>query len=1019
MKTYTIGIDFGTTKTLVARVNPDTKEMEYLRLGRANNHMPTTIAIRDKGGEFLFGDDADDKLKESEEYIPCSCFKLDLGNDAPECQYQGKDNQSHFLTAKDLTREFLKYVRGKAEEEWSNPGRQLGKVVITYPVKFSPAQQEDLRQAAEAAGFPHVELQYEPEAAGYAYYIDGKEKAKNKILVIDWGGGTLDISLITREGKKFGTHRKLSDGDMNMGGEIFDDRLWADVNERMKAKGVTFTPVDARRARPRVRQAKEHLSSEETHTLRLARKGKPVCTLILKRAGFNKLIADSVDKAVDKVQNIISKAAADQKPEMLLLVGGSSRIPLIKEELAAACSLPVCTWPYSREAVARGAAYIAAYDRQDTSTASDAAPEQKIAPDTQSTSMSSGELNALGMRYYRNGNDSTQNFVQAACCFHQAAQQGHAGAQYNLAQCYQKGKGVPKDDQQAFHWFQLAAANGHKGAQSRLIQYNSKGHESLPSSKEGSPEASKSNFQLGREIYCHPAQLHDYPKAAEYFQKGCDEGDVNAMYLLAVSYSTGLGVPRDYDRVLHLGEQLLERGCPLGHAILATALGSGYGCPLDANKAKDHRRKLIQACASPVPGVDDELRYMALFVAEREKNTPDTLHQKQYARKYFSLSKAPERYGWLASALLSHDKEKHSKEILQLLNDGVKANDWNSMFLLGLLLMEPNNGICETDQEQAHTYLRNAARWGGADCSLYFCVKFEQDERENERLQRMFRDSLLYGRSSIRRQNDLNLRLKLVPAPFAAGYRVYEASVASSLLQQGRVDELVSPSGPPTLRVTNERSESLSGLQLRICAPKQGLDKTFPVSQTIKAHETLEFDLNDLGLTNDDSDLNIRISAPDGRYSEMVMSVMSSLAAFVNDAIPPLLLYWEKGLFGGFVLKIQCLSEGEQIHNINVIKTSNQAHCGQPFDMNGNSAPVSVGWAEMSDSAGLKEGEMFIITCDEYAPIVAQILTTPGDQSSSGWENIAKMGAAAAAIAASVRSRLLTLSHTMNTHHRH
>lgn len=332
MNTHTIGIDFGTTKTLVAWSNPNTGRPECLRLGRERDYMPTTIAIRNKGGEFLFGDDADD-VQGDDEYIYISGFKMKLGSSSSLCMYLGKDNRLHPLTALDLTREFLKHLRQKVEAECLMQG-QISKAIITYPIKFEPAQIAGLQKAAEAAGFPHVELQYEPEAAGYAFCgLCPAEAFKNRALIVDWGGGTLDISLITREGESFDTHREISDGDMQMGGEIFDDRLWADVKKRLTAQGVTFTSLDARRARPRVRQGKEHLSSAETFPLRLSCE-KGVCPpLTLTRADFNKLITDSVSKAVDKVQNIIARAAADKKPEMLLLVGGSSRIPLIKEKL--------------------------------------------------------------------------------------------------------------------------------------------------------------------------------------------------------------------------------------------------------------------------------------------------------------------------------------------------------------------------------------------------------------------------------------------------------------------------------------------------------------------------------------------------------------------------------------------------------------------------------------------------------------------------------------------------------------
>lgn len=349
MSNTAIGIDFGTTKTLVAHLHPETGRPETLRLGRGADYIPTTVCVSSDGG-FFFGDDAEDMI----EYPDISYlrgFKMQLGSEAPLHMCALPDGSLRFINAHELVTEFLRHLRLEIQEKvyW---GEEVNAAVITRPVNFSPARCAALEEAAREAGFKHVSLTTEPEAAGLAFCrLNAAAAFKGNALVVDWGGGTLDFALVSRRGDEIISHADLTDGNVSMGGEQFDERLWHYVVEKLH--GRRLNPVTQL---PRVRKAKEQLSMSNSVTLRLSSSEGHCPPLSLTRDAFNELIAGDVDTAGEQVLRLLNRVPADMAPEMLLLVGGSSAIPLIKKKLEVATGLPAHNWQYSREAVALGAA---------------------------------------------------------------------------------------------------------------------------------------------------------------------------------------------------------------------------------------------------------------------------------------------------------------------------------------------------------------------------------------------------------------------------------------------------------------------------------------------------------------------------------------------------------------------------------------------------------------------------------------------------------------------------------------
>ena len=460
MSTQAIGIDFGTTKTLVAYLNPRENRPETLRLGRGSDFVPTTAAI-DARGQLFFGDEAEDMLEDpSVAYL--RGFKMELGSGTPLYMLTQADGSVRHLLAQELVTAFLRRLRLEVQEKVFMGG-EVREAVITRPVQFSPARCQALKEAALAAGFSKVILTTEPEAAGLAFCrLNTAEAFKGNALVIDWGGGTLDIALVSRQGDRIVRHGELTDGDMDIGGERFDERLWKHAEAQLG--GARLNPVTQM---PRVRKAKEQLSARRSVTLRLSAEGGTCPPITLTRELFESLIAADVDNAASMVQALLARIPAEMKPEMLLLVGGSSAIPLIREKLEAATGLPARHWQYSREAVALGAALISSSGNA-TPSPSDAKPAAPSAPQPSSAEKS----NEKGKEQTAAHGSTTQAAVNAKdkdgqTPLHRAASGGNTK---KIRQLLEAGADVNAKDKAGETPLHRAAWHGHTGAVRLLLE---------------------------------------------------------------------------------------------------------------------------------------------------------------------------------------------------------------------------------------------------------------------------------------------------------------------------------------------------------------------------------------------------------------------------------------------------------------------------------------------------------------------------------------------------------------------
>lgn len=342
-----IGIDFGTTKTMVSYLNPATGRPELVRLGRDRDSVPTTIHV-DESGEFLFGEDADDLIATDPEGY-CRAFKLQLGEMDPVLPRAGQ-------TAEALAARFLHYIKKECEQSVFH-GESVDTATLTIPVVFSPARKASLERAANAAGFSSVSFLPEPEAAGTAFLRDNPADKFSRAVVLDWGGGTLDIAMISRDREgNIHADRQCADGRDDIGGEEMDRVLLYKIDELWSEKyGVNLLGSGENESQllREAEKAKIFLSRKESTVFR-----KGPRTIDISRALFNELVDPFVRDAVALIRNALSKngAKGEAVPDAILLIGGTSLLSIVRETMEKEFpEIRVLSWHHSHEAVALGA----------------------------------------------------------------------------------------------------------------------------------------------------------------------------------------------------------------------------------------------------------------------------------------------------------------------------------------------------------------------------------------------------------------------------------------------------------------------------------------------------------------------------------------------------------------------------------------------------------------------------------------------------------------------------------------
>lgn len=389
-----IGIDLGTTNSVVAFKDVSVRTIQT---GANNEDLCRSCVAMDKNGNFIVGnsvfnswkrhapnivvsakrlmgasinDSNVQKMKADKHSYPFGIQKLSGGTeDAVAILLHGKE-----YTPEQISAEILRALKNDS----SNKLGDVEYAVITVPAYFNEKQKSATKKAAKMAGLKVLQLLAEPTAAALSYGFDNLKVDEDKTLLIyDFGGGTFDLSILTAAGGQF--VETGAGGDRWLGGDDIDVILSDYVKEQIeKQNNFDLNELLADKTDKEVKEftaglkadvenAKKTLSQSTTATIFISQyledeEGEPIDDIVVTRDTFESLIRPLIQRTIDLIEDLLVKtsiSAADLSN--ILLVGGSSCIPLVKrmlvekygEEKVLSSEKPML-------AIAHGAAILAA-----------------------------------------------------------------------------------------------------------------------------------------------------------------------------------------------------------------------------------------------------------------------------------------------------------------------------------------------------------------------------------------------------------------------------------------------------------------------------------------------------------------------------------------------------------------------------------------------------------------------------------------------------------------------------------
>ncbi len=343
-----IGIDLGTTNSCVAVMEGN--EPTVIPNNEGKNTTPSVVAFLDDG-ERKVGDPAKRQAITNPVRTVYSIKRL-MGRMFDEVQSEikrvpykivkGENNtprvkiDDRMYTPQEISAIVLQKMKKTAEEYL---GQEVTEAVITVPAYFNDAQRQATKEAGEIAGLKVRRIINEPTAAALAYGLDKTDKDQ-KIAVYDLGGGTFDISILELGDGVFEV--KSTNGDTHLGGDDFDQRIidWL-AEEFKKDEGVDLRedPMALQRLKEAAEKAKIELSSSNQTEINLPYiipvGGIPKHLVRkLTKAQFEQLIDDLVRRSIEPCRVALRDAGLSTSDiDEVILVGGSTRVPIIQQEV--------------------------------------------------------------------------------------------------------------------------------------------------------------------------------------------------------------------------------------------------------------------------------------------------------------------------------------------------------------------------------------------------------------------------------------------------------------------------------------------------------------------------------------------------------------------------------------------------------------------------------------------------------------------------------------------------------------
>ena len=350
MSSTAIGIDLGTTFSATSYVNkhgvPDIIPNEH-----GERITPSVIFF--DNDQIVVGTEAEKGAIAYPNQI-VQFVKRHIGDADYKFSYNGKD-----WNAVELSAQILKALVKSASQRLKE---DITQAVITVPAYFGQEERNATIQAAESIGLEVLKIINEPTAAAVAYGLN-QLREKNRCLVFDLGGGTFDVTIIEIE--KHIIRVKSTDGNHQLGGKDWDDRLMKYVSEAFKEQHGIDIMNDAwakHELRDRCVNAKLSLTMRPEVTLSFQHQNKPL-RLKITRDHFEAITGDLLNQCIEKTMEALEQAKYQPEDiDTILLVGGSTRMPMVQRKIKEIFNKDPETNINPDECVAMGAALTAAIE---------------------------------------------------------------------------------------------------------------------------------------------------------------------------------------------------------------------------------------------------------------------------------------------------------------------------------------------------------------------------------------------------------------------------------------------------------------------------------------------------------------------------------------------------------------------------------------------------------------------------------------------------------------------------------
>ena len=359
---YVLAIDVGTSFTAAALVKPDqgpTPTPEILPLGLHGNAVPSVLFYTDDG-RVLVGEAAERRGLDDPHHMVRE-FKRRIGDSVPLAVGEG------WLAPEDVYATMARWVVDRAGER---EGTAPSSIIMTHPAAWGQHRTSVVLAALNAAGLHDITLISEPEAAALHYASQTRVEDGSIIAVYDLGGGTFDTAILRKAGA--GNFELLGrpDGIETLGGADFDAAVLRHVMGHVKASGdvdpeAPDTLAALSRLRRECREAKEALSLDSESSVAVSLPGTQLSVRLV-RAEFEALIEEPLRETVEALERSLQSVNVDsQDLSAVLLIGGSSRIPLVAQMISVELGRPIAVDADPKSSICLGAAVAGLRSRAD------------------------------------------------------------------------------------------------------------------------------------------------------------------------------------------------------------------------------------------------------------------------------------------------------------------------------------------------------------------------------------------------------------------------------------------------------------------------------------------------------------------------------------------------------------------------------------------------------------------------------------------------------------------------------